>query len=267
MMGCVKRGTVDAVKQYAQVFCFPMIGAAMMFSALYGLVRPYDGRKLFSSFDRFWHGEAHFSKCFYPHGWYESQASFCDASWVLSLSGFLGGLSALLHEGSHWLAMKVLFEDVNPSIHIESYLNGGGHCAFGGPATVLTPLVRGWDRNTALACTSAAGPLGEMISSLALSMLAFRLRKSSKIAARMICVFATSLSLAHTYKLLSYSVSKLQPVDPGQFASHDFQSVANLLEVERVYLVAFTIACSLVPLYLNLKAMRLISRNEELVRY
>jgi len=274
LMKCVQEGTKDAIRACGHVMVQPIVGMAMNLFALYGLVRPYDGRKLYSSMDRYWHGEANLSRWFHPGGGRQqtspgvkSGGYFDSCNKMLLLNWHLGGVVTLLHEGCHWLALKVLFEDVDPSIHWYGLFTRGGYCRLGGPAKILTPLFRGWERNTALACVSAAGPIGEIISLLAGSLSFYCMRHSPNLETKVVVMLATALNFHHMRGLLSYSIFEINPIDPGKFVSNDFQSVANLLEIERIHLVAMTVVCCLIPIYLNVRTLNSVIRGKQLLRY
>lgn len=55
-----------AASDMARIIIFPFALLGLELSALYGLVRPYDGRKLYASFERSLYGKPLLAPCFQP---------------------------------------------------------------------------------------------------------------------------------------------------------------------------------------------------------
>lgn len=57
---------LDAGGNLLKIIFSPLIFIALEFSAIYGLIRPYDGRKLYASFERLQYGSFILAPCFQP---------------------------------------------------------------------------------------------------------------------------------------------------------------------------------------------------------
>lgn len=226
----------------------PLAAVALELSALYGLVSPYDGRKLYTSSDRLQFGISNLSTYFHTPTVLTSS--------VFTLSVFVG-LKALdygktwIHEIGHLCAMKALFVDVKPSITVS--LTGGGECDWGGPARVLSTLGQHFSLNTAVGMVSAAGPLVTVVTGLFASALAYKMSKHRN--RREIANVFALLSVLSVGSTLYYSMSNLDSINHGVFVGHDFQSMSNLFEIPRISLAALTMLSAIPPGYLLWKTL------------
>jgi hypothetical protein len=62
----IMKQVVDLIKITVQIVLAPVCVVLLEFSALYGLVCPYNGRKLFANLERFRYGSAALAECFQP---------------------------------------------------------------------------------------------------------------------------------------------------------------------------------------------------------
>jgi hypothetical protein len=56
----------DAGKDLSRIVCAPLVFVGLELAAVYGIVRPYDGRKLYASLERAEYGDAILAPCFQP---------------------------------------------------------------------------------------------------------------------------------------------------------------------------------------------------------
>jgi hypothetical protein len=77
----------------------------------------------------------------------------------------MDGAQVYIHELGHYLAMKLLFKDVDPSMVIGPPGTHSGHTNWGGSAIIPTSFGAFFDQNTRRGLVSAAGPAADELQS------------------------------------------------------------------------------------------------------
>ena len=216
-------------------------------SALYGLVRPNDGRKLFTSFDRLLFSAPYLSTIFHQK-FFPSEPRMFLKNLVLLELGYFGSIHAItaLHEIGHYLAMKALFVDVNPSIAV--FWNGSGECSWGGPGQLLSTLGQRMTHRQADGLVSLAGPLIHMIGALLSSIGAYQLSESRHLP---LTPWLCGFSLRSVFGNLAYAISNADGMP-----AHDFRKMSDCFGIPRIYLTLASIASAILPTVLCVASLR-----------
>lgn len=265
---------LTATKQTAQDIVLLLLSLPLFIglelSALYGVLNPRDGRKLYGSFERLRYSEPLLSTSFRPRSGIDDQ--LFDGRLVCLLT-----LSTLFHEWGHYLAIKHLYEKVtdltlNVGLPLGfgsvSYgalsgvswssskliLNGARVGGYVGASSTIGPK---WfnDRITQ-GLTFAGGPLFDLINVITSTATALILARRVPHIACPLALNAVVVSIGSLEYALSplldqtWSWEHLKSLHSNPstaFAvSHDYESMARLFSIRRSSLVALAFGVTLI---------------------